>query len=174
MHGETASPGSLYSRKRSTKAPQGHLPEHASFLHSPTPASIFPTTPPSFPPLHAGSFLSVLQSEKERERERVAACETASRTPAIAHTYLYTVIFKMRERARASGQPFVIYRATARTSAIIVGADDAPRCERMIVSAPPPTPLTIHHRPIGHPRVCFFFSPSLYSTFASLGKSKGH
>lgn len=27
-------------------------------------------------------------------------CETASRTPAIAHTYLYTVIFKMKEKCR--------------------------------------------------------------------------
>lgn len=143
MDGDTTSPGSLYSKKRCTKVPQGHLPEHASFLQSPTLYSqhLFPTTPSSFPPLHVvGSFLSLLQSE----RERVAVCGTASRTPAIAHTYLYTVIFKMRERARASGLRFVIYRATARTSAIIDGRGRRHTAEMQENRlCPPPTPLCL-------------------------------
>lgn len=96
MHGEAALPGSLYSRKHLYQGPQGHPPEHASFLLSPTLASI------SSLPLHLPSLpcTAAPLSAPKQERERVAACETASRTPAIAHTYLYTVIFKMRERAR--------------------------------------------------------------------------
>lgn len=74
------------------------------------------------------SFRSVGLAPKERRaavRGVCAGCccrdrETASRTPAIAHTYLYTVIFKMRRksgRARArvlSAQAFICRAARRR------------------------------------------------------------
>lgn len=82
------------------------------YFHSPTPLFLFLyscSAAASFlvytlPSLHTS--LSPLFAPKKIERdlskrERSAVSETASRTPAIAHTYLYTVIFKMRERARA-------------------------------------------------------------------------
>lgn len=41
------------------------------------------------------------------EKSTAVAARGASRTPAIAHTYLYTVIFKMKER-RAGGRIVVV------------------------------------------------------------------
>lgn len=149
MHGEAASPGSLYSRKRCTKAPQGHPP--AACLLPPIShrysQHLFPTTS-TFLPSPARRLLLPLFAPKRRERESRGVCETASRTPAIAHTYLYTVIFKMRERARASGQRFAIYRTSA-----IPNRRGRRRAE---MGKSPPSPSPSAPRTV-HPRFVFFF-----------------